>query len=182
MTNESICRAWAPVNGFIGFYEVSSDGLVRSLDRIDKRGYRIKGRQLKLKLDAYGYHIVALYGIDKKRDAKVHHLVLEAFVGLRPDATYEACHGDGVKTNNDVSNLRWDTRIANQADRWLHGAMRFGESHQNAKLTDEQVKSIKSLQLSQSRIALMYGVSQSHISRIKNGKQRSTQQQMTAPT
>lgn len=45
----------------------------------------------------------------------VHHLVLEAFMGLRPQGT-EACHWDGDATNNRLANLRWDTSKGNKAD------------------------------------------------------------------
>ena len=48
--------------------------------------------------------------------APIHHLVLESFVGPRP-ADYEACHYDDNPLNNTLSNLRWDTRSANMADR-----------------------------------------------------------------
>lgn len=49
------------------------------------------------------------------RHASVHPLVLEAFVGPRPPGM-EACHADGNKTNNALSNLRWDTKRANELD------------------------------------------------------------------
>ena len=50
----------------------------------------------------------------------VHHLVLEAFVGPRPEGT-EACHGDGNGTNNKLANLRWDTHAENIKDSVSHG-------------------------------------------------------------
>lgn len=47
----------------------------------------------------------------------LHKLILLAFVGPCPPGM-EACHGDDVKTNNRLTNLRWDTRRANVADRY----------------------------------------------------------------
>jgi len=44
----------------------------------------------------------------------VHHLVLEVFVGPRPEGTV-ACHNNGDGYDNRVRNLRWDTRKANAA-------------------------------------------------------------------
>lgn len=59
--------------------------------------------------------------IDGKRCSRyVHHLVLEAFVGLRPQGT-EACHRDGDGTNNKLWNLRWDTHMENVKDSIVHG-------------------------------------------------------------
>lgn len=45
----------------------------------------------------------------------LHRLVLEAFAGPFP-AGMEGCHSDGNPLNNAASNLRWDTRSANQKD------------------------------------------------------------------
>ena len=46
---------------------------------------------------------------------KVHRLVLETFIGYRPDGL-ECCHWDDVKTNNRLDNLRWDDKAAQQYD------------------------------------------------------------------
>jgi hypothetical protein len=56
-------------------------------------------------------------------------LVLEAFVGPCPDGL-EACHWDDDPTNNRLSNLRWDTSIANKRD-----MARNGGGNQNAHKT-----------------------------------------------
>lgn len=57
---------------------------------------------------------------DVARTRKIHHLVLEAFVGPRPDGL-ETCHNDGVPANNWLTNLRWDTKPNNAKDRRVHG-------------------------------------------------------------
>ena len=49
------------------------------------------------------------------KSVMVHHLVLEAFVGLRH--RYRMCPlGDDVKTNNCLSNLSWGTKGQNNTD------------------------------------------------------------------
>ncbi len=77
---------------------------------------------------------------------RVHRLVLEAFVGLRPDGL-ECCHEDGDKTNNRLGNLRWDTKLANAADKKRHGtgagSRLRGEENGNAKLTVHDVREIR---------------------------------------
>jgi hypothetical protein len=60
---------------------------------------------------------LALTGVGRREYRYVHDLVLLAFVGAKP-AGLEVCHGDGVKTNNRLSNLRYDTRSANALDYW----------------------------------------------------------------
>lgn len=51
---------------------------------------------------------------------KVHHLVLEAFVGPRPEGM-QGCHNNGDSKDNCAANLRWDTPKANAMDTLLHG-------------------------------------------------------------
>jgi hypothetical protein len=98
---------------------VSDLGRVRSLDRIDARGSRIKGRVLSPAHRANGYLQVGLHRGGKLYMRMVHALVCEAFRGLRPDGK-EVRHLDGDKLNNHVSNLRWGTRSENELDKELH--------------------------------------------------------------
>lgn len=74
----------------------------------------------------------------------VHNLILETFVGPCP-AGMLGCHNDGNAENNQLANLRWGTPKSNSADRWLHGTMRFGSSHQNAVIDETVAQKIKSL-------------------------------------
>lgn len=69
-----------------------------------------------------GHLNVCLYYLapDQKVNARIHSLVLEAFVGPRPDGM-EGCHNDGDPANNHLANLRWDTRAANNQDTLRHG-------------------------------------------------------------
>ncbi len=64
----------------------------------------------------------------RKRNAKVHILVLEAFVGPRP-LGLEGCHDDGDPANNRLTNLRWDTPSSNAVDRVRHGHHHEAEKH-----------------------------------------------------
>ena len=52
--------------------------------------------------------------------AKVHHLVLEAFVGPRPDGAV-GCHGKKGVLVNEIGNLRWDSVSENNRDITRHG-------------------------------------------------------------
>jgi hypothetical protein len=72
----------------------------------------------------------------------VHHLVLEAFVGSRPPGT-ECCHNDDDPANNRLSNLRWDTHLANMGDMKRRGRSLSGTRNPNAKLTEAGVREIR---------------------------------------
>lgn len=106
---------WLPIPGYGGTYEVSDAGDVRSLDRTDPYGRRRRGGARKLRVAPSGHLSVALSSNGISRTFRVHHLVLEAFVGPRP-AGMEGCHWDDDPANNSVGNLRWDTRSANVHD------------------------------------------------------------------
>ncbi|WP_082822861.1 NUMOD4 motif-containing HNH endonuclease [Microbacterium sp. T32] len=112
---------WRPVDGYVGAYEVSSEGRVRSLDRRAINGRRLAGRILAQSIRKKdGYHQVSLTADGHQRSRLVHVLVLEAFVGARPEGL-DACHNDGNPSKNTPGNLRWDTRSANVLDQVTHG-------------------------------------------------------------
>lgn len=108
---------WKPVLGYEGKYEVSNLGRVRSLTRFVRcchGAYRTTpGRILKPGcMNRFGHVSVAL---GKGNSRCVHTLVLEAFVGPRPDG-FDACHKNGVGGDNRLVNLRWASRSDNNRD------------------------------------------------------------------
>lgn len=119
---------WLPVVGYEGLYEVSDQGKVRALARViapsdGRRPYVRPAQMRKIQIDPYGYCKVSLSKDRKIEFAFVHRLVLEAFVGPRPDGM-EVCHNDAVKTDNRPSNLRWDTHSENGRDHYRkHGGV-----------------------------------------------------------
>ena len=79
-----------------------------------------------------------------KFKGSVHRLILEAFHGPCPDGM-ESCHNNGIRSDNRVINLRWDTRKNNHADKHRHGTRQVGERHGKAKLTDDNALEIRQL-------------------------------------
>lgn len=123
---------WLPVHGWEGLYEISDQGRARSLDRsvIDSRGRsrRFSG-QVRIPTLASGYPRIAMTRMGVREYRAIHVMVLETFVGLRPDGM-EACHSDDNKLNNNVSNLRWDTQSENAKDIVRHGYHRLSSRTQ----------------------------------------------------
>lgn len=102
----------------------------------------------------------------------VHRLVLEHFIGPCPEGM-EACHRDGDKANNTLSNLRWDTTSANALDKHGYGAMVCGSKHKDAKFTEAEIPGIIVAVRggeSMRSIARRLGVHHSTISGIVRGK------------
>lgn len=135
---------WKPIKGYKGYYEVSDLGRVRSLDRRvpDKRnGSKFcKGRIIRpgAKQDYLPYSLINLCRNGVSTVTYAHTLVLEAFVGPRPEGM-QACHYDGDAANNRLTNLRWDTQQANQQDSIRHGT-HAGRNYK--RLTDQQKSEI----------------------------------------
>lgn len=118
---------WKPVVGFEKDYEVSDQGRVRSLDRIakrrDGRTMKVKGRLRKLATNASGYLFVNMSINGNVTYRRVNRLVLESFVGPCPSGM-ESLHGNGIRTDNRLENLRWGTVSENQLDSVRHGTQR----------------------------------------------------------
>jgi hypothetical protein len=164
-----VSEEWRAIPGHEGYYEVSDEGRVRSLDRLvfhsgQNNWHRRRGMTLTAKPNVHdGYRRVTLR--PDRRPSKIAVLVLVAFRGPRPEGDYESCHNNGVRADDRLSNLRWDTVKANQADRRLHGTH---ECYPRAKLTKEQIMEIRALEgsMPQTAIAGQFGICQTQVSHI----------------
>jgi len=81
--------------------------------------------------------------VDGKRISEfVHNLVAEAFIGPKP-LNCTTHHRDEIKKNNYYRNLEyWDTHTHKVFHR-KNQQLPNGEKHYNAKLTEQQVKEIR---------------------------------------
>jgi hypothetical protein len=115
---------WKPVPGYVGYYEVSNLGKIRSLDRIiicsDGRHRRLRGKLIKPAIDKIGRQTVSLCMNGTHLTQRVHKLVLLAFTAKRVSNT-EGCHNNGDTADNSIENLRWDSHSGNMHDTIIHG-------------------------------------------------------------
>ena len=161
--------------GLIG-YRVGSDGSVWSCHLSHgTRHYKRYGQWHRVKGGRRtGYPILVVRIGGKRRWWFIHRLVLEAFVGPRPDGK-ECCHQDGNKENNAISNLRWDTHASNVADNVRDGSLATGSRVGLAKMTETDIPEIvrlyREVGLTQAEIAKRFGVHPTQITRVLNGKQ-----------
>lgn len=158
-------ETWRDIAGYEGKYTVSNHGRVFSTPRPGTRG----GELAQVLCD--GYRRTSLQrGAKDQRAVYVHRLVLEAFVGPRPDK-HEAAHLNGNRQDNRVENLAWVTKKVNHSHKVLHGTAQRGEKSPSAKLTECAVQQIRAMyrKKTQRDLALMFGVSLSAIQRVHGG-------------
>jgi len=167
---------WKDVPGYEGYYQASSIGRARSLDRtIPWREIfiRRRGKILSSGINSCGRLTVVLNKYGKRKTYPVHQLVLMAFVGTKPN-NMECRHLDGDPLNNDLSNLRWGTASENQLDRRIHGTSNRGEKNCNNKLSIKDIACIKNKlrrpKVNMQAIADEYKVSRTTISTINSEK------------
>lgn len=174
-------ETWRAIPGFPG-YDVSDHGRVRSWRKRWRTGEPRLLRQsiVKDRGNLGGHLRVGLTVNGKLTQRYVHALVLEAFVGPRPDGYHTRHYPDPNPRNNSLANLAWGTRSENQADRNEHGWCKYhpgkslpGERNPSHKLTEAQAK--KALRwlaagISGAEVGRRLGVGSSMISHIKVGR------------
>lgn len=154
---------WRSVIGFEGLYEVSDMGRVRRV-----------GVQNCLRPSAtYGYlHVMLTNGAIRKQP-RIHVLVCETFIGPRPSPRHQACHGDGNRSNNALSNLRWATVEENAADKRAHGTHLCGHDVAGAVLHEACIQPIRDLIRSHVPLAVIaqaFRCTPENLAHIRDGK------------
>jgi lambda repressor-like predicted transcriptional regulator len=171
-------EVWKDIPEFTGLYQVSSEGRVRSLDRIvfnDGNGAlcNLKGKVLKPNSDRGGYLYVSLVKDKvKTKSVKIHRLVATCFCNHPEEAT-EVNHKNGLRHDNRAENLEWVTRSQNIRDIYKRGLNTNGERNNASKLENAHIGIIASLYdsgVSQYVIAKAFGVTQGTISNIIRNK------------
>jgi hypothetical protein len=150
---------WVPVVGWADFYEVSDLGQVRSIERLVQFGTSTRRAPSKIRKprNANGYLGLVLSAGDRRATVRVHVIVAEAFHGPRPEGLVIR-HINGISTDNRACNLAYGTAAENYADRANHGRMPKGVGHPGAKLTEDEVRFIRTSGLPQLVLAARFGV------------------------
>lgn len=117
-------ESWRSVLNWEGLYEVSDMGRVRSI----ANGRGRKGRILKPYVNDKNFPRLMVSLCNGKRVnggtqafPHVHRLVLESFVGPRPEGM-QCLHANGDPGDNRLVNLRWGTKAENWEDAKRHRA------------------------------------------------------------
>jgi transposase len=148
MTESYSTERWAPISGFESFYEVSTKGRVRALERTitvqtksgahkrSLRGYMVpQSINVPRRDGAYKRMQVKLCKNKKSHTFNVARLVASAFIE-NPNGLPFVLHLDDDATNNNVENLEWGDHAENVKQAADRHRYRYGQEHHAAKLND----------------------------------------------
>jgi hypothetical protein len=155
-------ECWRPCHGYEGFYEVSNLGRIRAAET---------GRVLSTAgTDKDGYPVVSLTRWKVRQTHALHRLIALSFHGDRCNVLHnQVAHLDGDRKNARADNLKWVSKIENEAHRIGHGTHSRGDRNGAAKLTNEQAREIRTAPRRRGNrpiLAEKYGVSVHTISNI----------------
>ena len=160
-----IMENWKEVKGFED-YQVSNLGNVKSL----KRGKIIL---IKKETCVKGYYRVALFKDGVRKYFSLSRLVAEVFIPNLENKP-QVNHINGIKTDNRLENLEWNTQSENMKHAYKNG-LNFahkGSKCNLSKLTDKEVEEIRKIGNSMYRkeVAKIYGISRITVGDIVNNK------------
>jgi hypothetical protein len=120
-----------------------------------------------------GYLSATLFQKQRPYIRGVHRLIMATFVG-EADSQMQVCHNNGVKTDNRLENLRYDTQFGNMKDAIESGTIKKGVEVNTNKLSERDVIAIRRLyatgRVSQRCLANAFGVCKSSIGQIVRQK------------
>ena len=104
---------WKDINDYIGFYQISNYGRIKSLARFNNN-LHLKEKILKIRKvpSSNHYHNIVLCKNGIQTQRTIHRLVAEAFIP-NPLNKPQINHKDGNKVNNSSDNLEWCTNKEN---------------------------------------------------------------------
>lgn len=167
-------EVWKDVVGYVGYYQISNLGNIRSLDRyVNARNNGVRicyGKLLKTHLNKDGYVKIQL---GKNKEIKkitysIHRLVAIAFIPNTNNYP-QINHKNGVKTENYPNNLEWCNAVMNCQHARDSGLSKplYGKNNKNSKLTEKDVLEIRNLYSSgkytQRKLAKMFNVAKNNI-------------------
>jgi len=150
-------------------YGVSRDGEIINFETT---------RLLKGSVGKDGHRRVTLCSNGEILGFCVHQVVAEVFIGPCPKrsngrAAWDVLHKNRDRLDNRAENLAYVSHSKNVLDAIEKGLFPLGEKHHGAKLSDSAVRDLKLLMQqgkTNQELSVMFGISDSSISRIRLGK------------
>lgn len=141
---------WKDIDGY-EMYQVSNRGRIFS---------RYSDKVLKSNIRGDGYAEVTLIDCKKRKNHNIHVLVAKYFIENPENKPY-VNHLNGIKHDNDVSNLEWVTPQENTRHAFDTGLMKSGEEHPfyNKKHSDKSKDLMRKAKLGKTGFESNKGIS-----------------------
>ena len=164
-----IKEEWWDIPGYEGYYQASTQGRIKSVDRTVRSRYGTQKCKGTMLTPAVGrnYYRVTLVKEGSKKLFTVHRLVATTFLP-NPDNLPQVNHKDENKLNNCVDNLEWCTQQYNLA--YGSGRERLTDKTRKAVMQINQFGNVIAIYRSTQEAARITGFSQGHISMCCTGK------------
>lgn len=109
---------------------------------------------------------------DGQRRRFAHQIVLELTGQFAPSPTHQGRHlcGKGHLGCLHPRHLAWGTPAENSADKVTHGRVQRGDNNGNARLTEEQVRIIRTSRDAAYVLAAQFGVSKTTVAQVRRGE------------
>jgi NUMOD4 motif/HNH endonuclease len=117
---------WRPIPDYEGYYEISTTGKVRGLERtvIHPKGKRkVKTKILVTKINNWGYEEVKLSRAGKTSTKHIHSLLAKTYIPNLFNKP-EVNHINGNKADNRLQNIEWVTRGENMKHAYKTGLVK----------------------------------------------------------
>jgi hypothetical protein len=138
---------WLSVKNYEGLYEISNMGRIRTYYNQGRKKIDIRPRLVDPYINRYGYKRIMFYAKHKgfkPANKAICRMVLETFIGNCPIGM-EASHLDGIRSNDKLDNLIWETHLENEQRKTRQGTRPIGENSKLAKLKEKEVIEIRRL-------------------------------------
>ena len=159
---------WKDVIGYEGLYQVSNLGNVKSLEKKTKfgRSCKIHNERILKQSNTLGYLIISI----NKKCVKVHRLVAKAFIA-NPENKKQVNHINGIKTDNRVENLEWNTSKENNNHAVNIGLNKnYSIFNGNSKLNINEILFIRNSNIKNTLLSKKFNVTTTTIHHIKKLK------------
>lgn len=169
---------WLPVVGYEGYYEVSTLGRVKSIERVYLKGsnwggiqtHKVKPIIKKTRIGFNGYYTVALVVNDKTSNKLLHRVIAMAHIpNIDPCILKVVNHKNGIKTDNRIENLEWVSSSYNNTHALLNQLRKPAKTNLTKELVS-QMESLVTVHKSKAHIAKIIGLKPWQVQKYFRGK------------